>query len=111
MIESHEVSIVRQVFEWYMEGPSASKIAKSLDDRDDWTRLGNNFTKRVIYNLFDQEFYYGRLILQTTFRARFGTRSISNDGHMTKYIVEHAHEAIMTPRVLTESQLREKAKS
>lgn len=55
VIEPHEASIVRQVFEWYMEGLSAPKIAKRLDDRGERTRLGNRFTKRVIYNMFDQE--------------------------------------------------------
>lgn len=61
------------------------------------TRLGNRFTKRVIYNMFDQEAYCGRLILQKTFRDQFGSRSILNDGQMAKYIVENAHEAIVTP--------------
>lgn len=96
-IEPHEASVVRQVFDWYMEGLSAPKIAKRLDDRGERTRLGNRFTKRVIYNMFDQEAYCGRLILQKTFRDRFGTRSIPNDGQMAKYIVENAHEAIVTP--------------
>ncbi|BBN22547.1 hypothetical protein SAGCMC97051_11840 [Streptococcus agalactiae] len=97
VIEPHEASIVRQVFEWYMEGLSAPKIAKRLDDRGERTRLGNRFTKRVIYNIFDQEAYCGRLILQKTFRDHFGSRSIPNDGQMAKYIVENAHEAIVTP--------------
>ncbi|MFS5961071.1 recombinase family protein [Streptococcus agalactiae] len=97
VIEPHEASIVRQVFEWYMEGFSAPKIAKRLDDRGERTRLGNRFTKRVIYNMFDQEAYCGRLILQKTFRDQFGSRSILNDGQMAKYIVENAHEAIVTP--------------
>ncbi|MFS6193803.1 recombinase family protein [Streptococcus agalactiae] len=97
VIEPHEASIVRQVFEWYMEGLSAPKIAKRLDDRGERTRLGNRFTKRVIYNMFDQEAYCGRLILQKTFRDQFGSRSILNDGQMAKYIVEDAHEAIVTP--------------
>ncbi|CQD59797.1 TPA: recombinase family protein [Streptococcus agalactiae] len=97
VIEPHEASIVRQVFEWYMEGLSAPKIAKRLDDRGERTRLGNRFTKRIIYNMFDQEAYCGRLILQKTFRDHFGSRSIPNDGQMAKYIVENAHEAIVTP--------------
>lgn len=97
VIEPHEASIVRQVFEWYMEGLSAPKIAKRLDDRGERTRLGNRFTKRVIYNMFDQEAYCGRLILQKTFRDQFGSRSILNDGQMAKYIIENAHEAIVTP--------------
>ncbi|HEN8221168.1 TPA: recombinase family protein [Streptococcus agalactiae] len=97
VIEPHEASIVRQVFEWYMEGLSAPKIAKRLYDRGERTRLGNRFTKRVIYNMFDQEAYCGRLILQKTFRDQFGSRSILNDGQMAKYIVENAHEAIVTP--------------
>lgn len=97
VIEPHEASIVRQVFEWYMEGLSAPKIAKKLDDRGERTRLGNRFTKRIIYNMFDQEAYCGRLILQKTFRDHFGSRSIPNDGQMAKYIVENAHEAIVTP--------------
>ncbi|HGC8122820.1 TPA: recombinase family protein [Streptococcus agalactiae] len=97
VIEPHEASIVRQVFEWYMEGLSAPKIAKRIDDRGERTRLGNRFTKRVIYNMFDQEAYCGRLILQKTFRDQFGSRSILNDGQMAKYIVENAHEAIVTP--------------
>lgn len=97
VIEPHEASIVRQVFDWYMEGLSAPKIAQRLEDRGERTRLGNRFTKRVVYNILDQEAYCGRLILQKTFRDNFGSRSIPNEGQMEKYIVENAHEAIVKP--------------
>lgn len=111
VIEPHEASIVRQVFDWYMAGLSAPKIAKRLDDRGERTRKGNRFTKRVIYNMFDQEAYCGRLILQKTFRDKFGSRSVPNEGQMTKYIVEHAHEAIVAPEYFQEVNQEKKRRA
>lgn len=96
LIEPHEADIVRQVFDWYMEGLSAPKIAKRLDDIGERTRLGNRFTKRVIYSFFEQEAYYGRLVLQKTYRPPFGSRSVPNRGQKTKYIVDNAHEPIVS---------------
>lgn len=61
--------------------------------------------------MFDQEAYCGRLVLQKTFREAFGSRAIPNDGQMTKYIVDNAHEAIVSPAYFDQVRQEKKARA
>ncbi|MFA9413955.1 MULTISPECIES: recombinase family protein [unclassified Streptococcus] len=96
VIEPHEAEVVKEIFSWYLDGRSASSIAKELEGRGVCTRRGNRFTKRVIHNILNQEAYTGQLVLQKTYRPAFGHRSVENKGQMSKYLVEQAHEAIVS---------------
>ncbi|WP_449460128.1 recombinase family protein [Streptococcus suis] len=96
VIEPHEASIVRQVFEWYINGEGIPTIAKRLNKMGEKTRLGNCFTKSILYEFFKQEAYYGTLVLQKTYREDFCRNPKRNKGQRTRYIVENAHEPIIT---------------
>lgn len=96
VIEAHEAEVVRQVFDWYMLGLSIPKIAKRLNDLGKRTRQGHRFTKSSLYKFFEQEAYYGHLVLQKTYRVPFGNRSIKNKGEKTRYLVDNAHEPIVS---------------
>ena len=96
IIEPKEAEIVKQVFDWYASGVSTKDIYTRLNETGKTTRKGNPFTRRIIHNILNQEMYTGTLILQKTYRPRFGTRSLPNDGVLPKYIVQNAHEPIIT---------------
>lgn len=110
VIEPDEASVVRQVFDWYLEGTSVPEITKRLNKQGVLTRLGNSFTVSSVREFFKQEAYFGRLVLQKTYREEFGRNPKRNEGQRTKYIVEDAHEPIVTKdyfdRVIAEKTRR-----
>lgn len=70
-----------------------------------------SFNRRIIHNILNQDMYTGRLILQKTYRSKFGTRTIPNNGIMPRYIVESAHEPIVTKEVFDAVQRLKNSKS
>lgn len=109
IIEPHEADIVRKVFTWYLDGLGIPTIAQILNDMGETTRLGNTFTKNILYEFFKQEAYMGRLVLQKTYREDFNRNPKRNTGQRTKYIVENAHKPIID-KELFESAQSEKAR-
>lgn len=114
VIEPHEAKIVKQVFRWYMEGLGVPTIAQKLNDLGERTRLRNPFTKSILYEFFKQEAYYGRLVLQKTYRTDFSRNPKRNKGQRDKYIVDNAHEPIVSKEyfesVLAEKRRRSKGR-
>ncbi|MCW6665323.1 recombinase family protein [Aerococcaceae bacterium NML191219] len=96
IIEEKEAAIVKEIFSWYMEGASPNEIVKQLNEKGCRTRKGNLFTKKIIHNILSQETYTGKLILQKTYRSSYKGRSVENKGERPKYIVDNAHEPIIT---------------
>lgn len=107
IIEPHESEVVKLVFTWYLDGVGVPTIAKQLNDRGETTRKGNAFTKNILYEFFKQEAYFGRLVLQKTYREDFNHNPKRNTGQRTKYIVDNAHKAIISKEVF-EQALAEK---
>ncbi|MER0123337.1 recombinase family protein [Streptococcus sp. ZJ93] len=110
-IEPHEAEIVRKVFTWYLDGLGVPAIAKKLNGMGETTRLGNEFTKSILYEFFKQEAYFGRLVLQKTYREDFNHNPKRNTGQRTKYIVDNAHEAIISKELFDKAQTEKKNRS
>ena len=111
-IEPTEAKIIRKVFEWYLDGDSVQLIVDKLNQKQVLTRLGNPFTVASIREFFKQEAYFGRLVLQKTYRETFSRNPKRNKGQRNKYIIENAHEPIVTKEyfdlVLQEKERRYK---
>lgn len=105
VIEPHEASVIQQIYEWYLSGITPTKIAKRLNERGETTRKGNAFTRSIVHRVLEQETYTGVLILQKTYRHTGKGRSIPNDGVLQKYIVEHAHDAIISKELFERVQI------
>ena len=95
-IEPNEAKVIRKVFKWYLEGDSVQQIVDKLNQEQVLTRLGNPFTVASIREFFKQEAYFGRLVLQKTYRESFSRNPKRNKGQRNKYIIENAHEPIVT---------------
>jgi len=96
VIEPDEAKVVRQVFQWFLDGDNVPMITKKLNEQGVLTRLGNPFTVSSVREFFKQEAYFGRLVLQKTYREPFSRNPKRNNGQKNKYIVEDAHEAIVS---------------
>lgn len=104
VIEPHEANIIRQVYDWYLDGNTPTQIAKILNEMGEKTRNGNQFTRRIIHNILSQDTYTGRLVLQKTYRVPYKGCSVINQGEQAKYIVEHAHQPIISKEQFEEVQ-------
>ena len=108
-IEPREAEIVKQIYAWYLEGEKPTFIARKLNEQGIKTRKGNQFSRSVIHKILLQEAYTGILILQKTYHVGHKGRSVENKGERTKYIVENAHEAIISKEMFHKVQ-EEKSK-
>ena len=103
-IESDEAEVVKQIYTWYLDGLTPTFIARKLNEKGYKTRKGNGFTRSIIHRILGQEAYTGTLILQKTYHVGEKGRSVENKGERPKYIVENAHEAIISTEMFEKVQ-------
>ena len=103
-IEPSEAEVVKQIYTWYLEGLTPTFIARKLNEKGLTTRKGNQFTRSIIHRILGQVAYTGKLVLQKTYHVGEKGRSVVNNGEKTKYIVENAHEAIISKEMFEEVQ-------
>lgn len=97
IVVPHEAEIVRFIFESYLNGAGAQKIANELNAQGKITRKGCTWHKNSVIKVLCNYTYTGNLILQTTFLENHITKkACKNEGQLPKYHVEDAHEAIIT---------------
>lgn len=108
-IERNEASIIQDIFQQYIEGNTTKTIVESLNDRNLKTRKGNNFSRSVVHKILNQEAYTGILLLQKTYVDSQKGRSVPNTGKRTQFIVEEAHEPIISKELFDNVQ-KEKAR-
>lgn len=92
-----EAALVRKIFDLYLQGFGAYKIAKILETEGIKTVTGNKrWHHGTIYKMLQCEKYIGDAILQKTFTIGFlKKKRVINNGYVKKYYVENSHEAII----------------
>ncbi|QWQ39164.1 recombinase family protein [Gemella sp. zg-570] len=103
-VERKEAKIIKQIYDWYIEGLSPTMISRKLNDIGETTRKGNKFSRAIIHNILSQETYTVKLILQKTYHDIEKGCSVINKGKRTMYIVENAQEAIITQEIFDRVQ-------
>ena len=103
-IEESEADIVRKIYGLYLLGIKPTQISRIINDEGKRTRRGEKFSRLAIYRILSQETYTGKLILQKTFHVKEKGRSVKNTGEKTMYIVENAHEAIISQEIFNKVQ-------
>lgn len=98
VIVPEEAEIVRLVFRLYLEGYSAGKIAKYLEEHKIRTKTGlEKWQDSVIYKMLRNEKYMGDALLQKTYTVDFMTKKkVINKGIVPQYYVEDDHEPIIS---------------
>ena len=97
VIVPKEAEIVRLVFRLYLEGYSAGKIAKYLEEQKIKTATGlEKWHDTVVLKMLRNEKYMGDALLQKTYTVDFMTKKkVMNKGIVPQYYVEDDHEAII----------------
>lgn len=98
-IVEEEAKIVRQIYQLFLEGKTATGIAKYLTDEKIPTPMGKTtWCPRTIKSILENEKYKGDALLQKKFTVDFlQKKTKKNEGEVPQYYVEGSHEAIIDP--------------
>ena len=100
-----EAKVVRQIFEMYLSGMGLMAIAKALNEAGITTINDSLWRPSTLKGILTNEKYTGDLLMQKTFRDHHLTkRKVKNQGELPKYLVEDAHEPIITKEVFQQVQ-------
>ena len=98
IIIPEEAAVVKRIFELYLQGLGAYKIARALECDGIRTTTGKEkWHHETIYKMLQCEKYMGDAILQKTYTNDFLTKKkVVNNGYVKKYYVRNSHEAIIS---------------
>ena len=100
-INEEQAKIVRLIFQLFLEGMTAGRIAKELTARHILTVTGKEkWNAKTIRGVLANEKYTGCARIQKTFTPDFRTKkAVKNCGQVPSYFVEQSHPAIIDPAV------------
>ena len=100
-INEEQAKIVRLIFQLFLEGMTAGRIAKELTARHILTVMGKEkWNTKTIKGILSNEKYMGCARIQKTFTPDFLTKkAVKNCGQVPSYFVEQSHPAIIDPAV------------
>ena len=100
-INEEQAKIVRLIFQLFLEGMTAGRIAKELTARHILTVTGKEkWNAKTIRGVLANEKYTGCARIQKTFTPDFLTKkAVKNCGQVPSYFVEQSHPAIIDPVV------------
>lgn len=106
VVNPDEATIVRWIFESYLNGESLGKIAAGLKERGIPSPTGKpKWNRETLNKLLSNEKYTGQVLLQKTVSA--GGSQFKNDGFMARCLIADTHEAIIADEIF-EAVQREK---
>lgn len=96
VINPEQAEIVRYIFEQFISGISANRIAKRLNEMGKQTARGNRWRADAVLFILRNEKYVGDLEMQKTITKNFLThKSSKNNGEAPRYYVKDHHEGII----------------
>lgn len=107
IVNAEQASIVRRIYEEYMNGVNPDVIARRLCDEGVPGVMGDpKWVCSTIMGVLQNEKYTGDALLQKTFTADFLTKKVvKNEGQIEQYWVKDNHEAIIDKATWTAVQL------
>lgn len=100
-----EAAVVRLIFENFLNGYTAAKTEKQLEEMGVLSYRGKHFSKDAIRKILRQEKYTGNATLQKYYIENHIThKKRKNRGELPQYYVENSHEAIIDPEIFEQVQ-------
>lgn len=99
VINEEQAVVVRRIYDEYLAGKSPYMIAKGLTTEGIPTPAHKTvWQPSTVFNILQNEKYYGAAILQKTLTPDFLTkRSRKNQGELPMYYIAEDHEPIISP--------------
>ena len=106
VIVPEQATVVRKMFELYLQGKSLGQIKAYLESQGIKTVTGKDlWDTKTIQKMLKNEKYKGDTILQKTFTEDFMTgKKSTNIGQRSRYYVKDSHPAIVTAEVFDKVQ-------
>lgn len=106
IINEQQAKVVRNIFDWYLQGMSLGQIKQRLEKEQIKTASGKDtWSKSVIQGMLCNEKYAGDSMLQKYFTEDFLNRQKEkNIGQKARYYVHDSHEGIISKAVFEEVQ-------
>lgn len=100
-----EAAVVRLIFENYLNGFTAAKTERQLEEMGVKSYRGKHFSKDAIRKILKQEKYTGNAMLQKYYiESHITHRKRKNRGELPQYFVENSHEPIIPEEVFERVQ-------
>jgi len=98
VVVPEEADVVRKIFDLYLQGLGASRIAKALEDEGIKTATNNDkWHRSTIHKMLQCEKYMGDAMLQKTYTVDFlSKKRVANDGIAKRYYIKNNHEPIIS---------------
>ena len=98
IVNEQQAEVIRDIFDWYLQGMSLGQIKKKLEDNQIKTASGKDvWSKSVIQEMLCNEKYMGDSMLQKYFTEDYlSGRKVKNVGQKARYYVYDSHEGIVT---------------
>jgi len=104
-VNEEQASVVRKVFNFYINGKGTQAIAMILNDRGILTYTGKRWTHGRVRNMIINEKYVGDFIGQKWYIENpISHRAVQNLGEKEKYYVKDHHIPIITREVWNKAQ-------
>ena len=112
IIFHEEAEIVRKIFDLYLQGNGVRKIKRYLEEHGIKTATGKEvWSTSTIDRMLSNEKYIGQVLMQKTYTPDFLTgKQEKNDGALSMFLVENAHEAIIDKETFEKVQKRKSSK-
>ncbi|MBS5726129.1 MAG: recombinase family protein [Clostridiales bacterium] len=112
IIFPEEAEIVRKIFDLYLQGNGVRKIKRYLEEHGIKTATGKEvWSTSTIDRMLSNEKYIGQVLMQKTYTPDFLTgKQEKNDGALSMFLVENAHEAIIDKETFEKVQKRKSSK-
>ena len=94
VINRAEARIVREIFQQFSKGMSASQIAKGLSHKHIPTKRGGQWRSNTVINILRNINYTGDMLCQKTYRDDQYHRHF-NQGELTQYLIEDHHPSLV----------------
>lgn len=110
VIVPEEAEVVRKIFDLYLQGNGVRKIKRYLEEHGIKTATGKEiWSTSTIDRMLSNEKHIGQVLIHKTYTPDFLTgKQKKNDGALSMFLVENAHEAIIDRETFEPVQERKK---
>jgi len=111
VVEPTEAETVRLIYDMYLAEKSPRVIADELTEMGIKAMYGGDFYQQTVTSILENEKYIGTVIMQKTFVENHLTKDKRiNNGELPRYVIEDAHEAIVSREIYDKVQARLKSR-
>ena len=106
VVNPQQAEVVRQIYDWFLQGQTFYAIAARLTEAQIPTPYGRQRWSAVtVKNILQNEKYRGDALLQKRYSRDFlNKKMLPNHGEVPQYYIKNCHEAIIAPAIFDKAQ-------